>query len=285
MRQVFFLLVASVAMAAPVAASSLSVAGLIDGEDGRSLDLDGQLDLTAQWSLGAGFGHGESDLGDQHFSASSRRVSTDLQLGAFFARAAAERWKDSGQLRATTLRGELGWMAPSGLAVTALVTDRDLDITYTATLAGQTRDFDIEFQGTGFGADLSYFGTTWSAGVRFLDYTYGSNVGRVQAVLASGNTERFPNVHRLIQSVATRAAGAPDRELSLVLGRQFSRSYLTVDWQLRRDALTGDESTSAGVTFGVELGRHLLLDAMAGVSDGGSAGRVPWGGLALTLHK
>jgi hypothetical protein len=285
MRQVLFGLVASVAFATPGAASSLSVAGLVDGEDGRALDLDGRLDLTEQWSVGAGFGHGESDLRDEQFSGRSLRASTDLQFGAFFVGVSAERWKDSGQLRATTLRGEFGWMSDSGLTVTALVTDRALDINYTATVAGQTRDYGIKFQGTGYGADLSYFGTAWSASLRFLDYTYGRNVGRLQAVLASANTERFPRVQRLMESVATRATGAPDRELSLVLGRQFTRSYLMADWQLKRDALTGEETTSAGLTLGVEFGRHLLLDTMVGFSDGGAAGRVPWGGMALTLYR
>jgi hypothetical protein len=285
MRQVVFGFAAAAAMALPCAASSLSVAGLVDGEDGRSVDLDGRLDLTGHWSVGAGLGYGESDFGDQHFSARSMRASTDVQFGAFFAGASADRWHDSGQLRANTLRGEFGWMSDSGLAVSALVTDRNLDITYTATLEDQTREFDIEFQGTGYGAGLSYFGSSWSVGIRFLDYTYGNNVARLQAVLASAETERFPRLQRLTESVATRAAGTPDRELSLVLGRQFARSHLTGDWQLRRDALTGEKTTSAGLTFGVELGRQLLLDTMVGFSDGGAAGSVPWGGLALTLSR
>jgi hypothetical protein len=54
---------------------------------------------------------------------------------------------------------------------------------------------------------------------------------------------------------------------------------------LKRDALTGEETTSAGLTLGVEFGRHLLLDTMVGFSDGGAAGRVPWGGMALTLYR
>jgi hypothetical protein len=286
MRQIVFGIVASAAMVLPCAASSLSVAGLIDGEDGRSVDLDGRVDLTEQWSLGAGFGYGESDLGDQHFSARSLRASTDLQLGAFFVGASADRWHDSGQLRATTLRGELGWMSDSGLAVSALVTDRNLDITYIATLEDQTtREFDIAFRGTGYGAGLSYFGDLWNAGIRFLDYTYGNNVARLQAVLSSAGTERFPRLQRLTESVATRAAGTPDRELTLVLGRQFARSHLSADWHWRRDALTGEKTTSAGLTLGLELGRQLLLDTMLGISDGGAAGSVPWGGLALTITR
>jgi hypothetical protein len=91
MRQVVFGFAATAAMALPCAASSLSVAGLVDGEDGRSVDLDGRLDLTGHWSVGAGLGYGESDFGDQHFSARSMRASTDVQFGAFFAGASADR--------------------------------------------------------------------------------------------------------------------------------------------------------------------------------------------------
>lgn len=203
--------VAALLLSAPCAASSLSLAVLLDGEEGRSLDVGGRLDLTQNWSVGAGAGRSELDLDGADFSATSLRASTDVQFGALFAGASVDRWKDSDQLRATTLRGELGWMSESGLVVAGLVTDRSLQIHYSAIVLGEPRAFDVNFQGTGLGGEVAWFGPAWSASVRYLDYSYGRNVARVRAVLQSASTQRFPRVQRLAESVATRAAGAPDR--------------------------------------------------------------------------
>lgn len=272
-------------VAATCNASSVTVAGLLDGEDGRSIDLDGSLSLTDSWTIAAGAGRGESRLDGERFEASSLRAGTDVLLGRFFAGAGVERWKDSGQLRSTILRGELGWLDDSGFAASLLVVDRSLDISYTATILGVTRGFDVSLDGTGLGADLSWFGAAWSAGARFLDYDYGRNVDRARAIRQAAATQRFPRLQRLLASVATRAASAPDRELGLHVSRQHARGYVAADWQLQRDAITGEENHSGGLTVGMHLGPRFVLDAMAGLSDGGSAGSVPWGGLALTFRS
>src|SRR5690606_3584303 len=134
------------------------------------------------------------------------------------------------------------------------------------------------------GGALPWLGPGWTATLRSRENSSGNDVAPVRAVLQPANTERFPRVQRLAESVATRAAGAPDRELSLALGRQFRRSYLAVDWGLHRDALTREKTRSYGLTLGVELGTRLVLDTLAGLSDGAESGSVAWGGLALTLH-
>jgi hypothetical protein len=271
-------------LAPQASAASFTLSGLLDGEDGRVLDLDARVPVTDNWSVGGGFGHGESSLGTEKFSASSLRLSTDLQFGGLFVSADAERWKDSGQLRSTMLRGEAGWMSESGFAISALVADRNLDIGYTATILGQTREFQANLDGTGFGGDLSYLGEKWSVGLRFTAYDYGRNVDRVRNIRDAAETGRFPRLQRLIASVATRAAGAPDREIAAIVSRQFPRHYVSSDWQMQRDAVTGDETHSLGVTLGFELGEHFVLDTMAGISDSDRTGSVGWGGIALTLR-
>jgi hypothetical protein len=272
-------------LALPAAAGSLTLGGLLDADDGASVDLGGRFAVTEAWSLGAGVGHSESKIDGQEFSGSSLSASTDLDLGAFFANASASRWKDSGQLRNTVLRGEVGWMGASGLALSVLLTDRAMRVDYTTTVLGQQREREIDIDGTGLGAAVSYFGTAWSAGLRYLDYDYGHSVERVRAVLESADTGRFPLLQRLIGSVATRAAAAPDREASLMLGRQFARHSLTGDWQWQRDALTGEESQSLGLTLGWDVTRRFTVDTTVGVTDSDAAGTVPWGGLALTLRS
>lgn len=268
----------------PAGASSLTIAGLADGEEGRSLDLSGRLSVTDAWMIGAGVGHGESSLDGDKFSGNSLRASSDVQFGAFFAGAAFERWKDSGQLLSTTWRGEFGWMSDAGLSLSALVADRSLDVTYTATVLGQARQRNIAFDGTGLGAEVAWLGEQWTASVRYLDYDYGQSVQRVRNVLDSSSTLRFPRIAQLIGSMATRAASAADQEISASIGRQFAHSSLSGDWQMQRDALTGEKSHSLGLTLGLKFGARAGLDTTVGFTDGGSSGTQPWGGLALTLH-
>lgn len=283
MKYLLWFAAVAASMALPVQAGSLTLAGLMDDEDGTSIDLSGRFAVTEAWSLGAGVGRSDSGRDGQALSGSNISASTDIAVGAFFAHASADRWKDSGQLRSTALRGELGWMSASGLSLAALVTDRAMCITYATTVLGQERERQMDLDGTGLGAELAYFGEPWTAGVRFLDYDYGPGVARVRAVLDSTDTRRFPRLQRLIGSVATRAIGVPERELALTLGRQFARHALTLDGQQQRDVLTGEKTYSLGLTLGWETSAHWHLDASAGATDGDVTGTVSWIGLALTV--
>jgi hypothetical protein len=267
--------------------NSLTVSGLLDAEDGRSMTVAGRYAPVEALTLGASIGHSRSRLegSDEQFSGNTVGAAADLTLGAFFIGASADRWKDSGQLRSTTLHGEAGWMSNAGVALAALVTHRAMRVHYTNTVLGVTRERQIDFKGTGLGADLSYYGEAWTAGVAFLTYDYGQNVQRVRSVLESSNTQRFPRLEQLIGSVATRAAGAPDRELSLALGRQFTHLSLQASVQWQRDALTAEESRSAGLTLGLRPGKHFGVDLSAGASKGDETDTIGWVGLALTLRS
>lgn len=265
--------------------ASLTLSGLVDGDEGTAVDMDGSLPLAENWIIGAGAGRGDSSLEGEKFSATSLRASTDVQIGDVFANAGVERWKDSGQLRSTTWRAGLGWMSGSGFAATLLVVDRNLDITYTATVAGIPRELQASLDGTGFGGELGWFGTAWTLGARYVGYDYGRNVERIRAIREAAATGRFPRLQRLVTSVATRAAGAPDREMALYVDHRIGRFSIGADWQQQRDAATRDLINSAGITLGIGRESPLGVDLMAGYSSGGSAGTVPWGGVALTLRS
>jgi hypothetical protein len=273
-------------LAGPASGHSLTASGLFDGDEGRSLSAIGRFTPLDNLSLGASVGHSRSKFADSDevFSGSSFGVSADVDFSDFFANASAQRWRDSGQLRSDTLHGELGWMSDAGIAAAALVTRRDMQVTYTTTLLGQTRERKVDFSGTGFGADLSYFGTVWTAGLRFLDYDYGRNVQRVREVINASNTQRFPRLQQLLGSMATRAAGAPDREVSVVVGRQFAKLALSADLQWQRDALTTDATRSAGLTLGFTPLKYLGVDISAGASKTEEAA-IGWAGLSLTLRS
>jgi hypothetical protein len=284
MRQLRFVIIVTAIMAGPAGAASLTMTGLIDGDQGRSVDLHGSLPINESWSIGAGVGHGESSFEADDFSGTSLRASTDVQLGAFFVAASGERWTDSGQLRATTLRGELGWMSAAGLAFSALLADRNLDVTYAATLRGQVRERDISLDGTGLGASVAWFGDEWTASLRYVDYDYGQSVQRVRAVLDGADTVRFPRLSQLLGSMATRAASAADREVGIALARQFTHASVGADLQVERDALTAENTHSLGVTLGLAFNKRIALDTTVGVTDGGASTTEPWASVALTLR-
>jgi len=264
--------------------AAVKVGVVADAESGRSFDVDGWFEPTPNWTIGAGAGQSRSTLEGERFSGTSLRVSTDVSLGGFFAGAAAERWKDSGDLQSTVLQGEVGWMSDAGVALSALLVDRSLRVDYTYTVLAQTREGRIDFDGTGLGADVSWFGESWSLGARFIDYRYGNSVDRVRAVIDSPNTDRFPRLQLLVDSVVTRVASAPDRELSAMVGRQFARSSLLGSVQLQRDALTGSDVHGASLSLAYRATGRLEVGATLGFTDG-EAGTVAWGGLALTLRS
>ena len=55
-------------------------------------------------------------------------------------------------------RAQAGWTFDSGIGVHALLDDRSLDIQYTRqALAGQARQATVRFDGTGYGAEISFY--------------------------------------------------------------------------------------------------------------------------------
>ncbi|MEO6078493.1 MAG: hypothetical protein ABIQ86_01760 [Steroidobacteraceae bacterium] len=266
-------------------AASVTLSGLADSEDGMSYGVDARFSPTDSWAVGAGVGKNKSSVGGADFSGTSLRLSTDLSLGDFSAGASVQRWKDSNQLRSTTVLGELGWMAANGLSLRALLDDRNLTVQYTTTVLGQPRETHTDFKGTGIGADISWYGTHWNTGARFIDYDYGRSVDRVRAALNSTSTTRFPGVPTLLDTIVTRTAGAPDQQLMATVGRKFSRASLHGDWAMQRDALTHTKVKSVSVTHGYEFGAKLRLDTTVGFSDSGATDTVAFGGVALTLRN
>jgi hypothetical protein len=86
LRVVAGLCAAALGASAPAAAEgSLTLSGLFDSDQGRSLDADVRWSPLPAWSVGAGVGNGESGLEDSALSGTGIRASTDLYLGGFDA--------------------------------------------------------------------------------------------------------------------------------------------------------------------------------------------------------
>lgn len=267
------------------AEGSVTLSGLFDSDQGRSLDVDARWSPLPAWSLGAGVGQGESGLEEAGLSGDSLRASTDFYVGGFDAGASLQRWKDSGDLKTESLRAQAGWTFESGLGVHALFDDRSLAITYTRQpLNGPARQSTVRFDGTGFGAELSFLGTRYNAAAHFIDYSYGRSVSRVRAAVAAADTTSFPRLQLLVSSLVTLGAGGPDREIGFSMGREFDRASIQGQWLLLRDALTGDQTNSLSLIHTYRVSRHLEMDTTLGLSDGAADGTLAYGGLALRIR-
>lgn len=267
------------------AEGSLTLSALFDSDQGRSLDADVRWSPLPAWSLGAGVGKGESGLEGAGLSGTSLRASTSLYLGGFDAGVSLQGWEDSSDLKTRSLRAQAGWTFGSGVGVHGLLDDRSLDIKYTRqALQGQVREASVQFDGTGYGAELSFTGTRYNAAAHFIDYGYGRSMARVRGVLAATDTTQFPRVQLLVASLVTRTAGGPDRELGFTAGREFSRSSVQGQWLLLRDALTGEQTNILSLIHSYRFNRHLEMDTTLGLSEGAADGTLAYGGLAFRIR-
>jgi len=183
------------AAAAARAEGSLTLSGLFDSDQGRSLDADARWAPLPAWSLGAGVGKGKSGVAGADLSGTSLRASTDLYLGGFDAGASLQHWKDSSDLKTRSVRAQAGWTFDSGIGVHALLDDRSLDIVYTRQpQAGPARQATVQFDGKGYGGEISFTGTRINSAAHYIDYGYGRSMTRVRGVLAATDTTRFPRL-------------------------------------------------------------------------------------------
>lgn len=267
------------------AEGSLTLSGLFDSDQGRSLDADVRWSPVPAWSLGAGVGKGESGLAGSDLSGTSLRASTDLYLGGFDTGVSVQSWKDSSDLKTRSLRAQLGWTFDSGIGLHALLDDRSLDILYTRQpQVGPPRRVAVQFDGTGYGAELSFIGTRINAAAHYIDYGYGRSMARVRGVLAAADTTEFPRLQLLVASLVTSAAGAPGREIGFTLGREFARASLQGQWLQLRDALTGEETNNLSLIHSYRISKHLEMDTTLGLSDGAADGALAFGGLAFRIR-
>jgi hypothetical protein len=270
-----------------LAGGSITVGGTLDTDHGSAVDAAVFWSPVDAWSVSAGVGTGKSGTGADAFSGTVLRAGADVYLGRFNAGVSLRHWEDSSQLRNLAMRAQFGFTADSGLGVAAIIDDRALRLKYLSSgLLGTPRELEVDFEGTGFGAELSWIGMQWNAAAHYVDYDYGRSVQRVRAALTASDTTRFPRLQVLAASAVTRAAAATDRELGVTLGREFARATLQGDYLLLRDALTGEQTHSLSLTHGYRMSARLRLDTTLGLSAGDAVAGTPgFVSLAVTFGR
>jgi hypothetical protein len=97
-------------------------------------------------------------------------------------------------------------------------------------------------------------------------------------------TAEFPFIQALANSVLSRAAGMPDSEIALHMGRTLTRSSLRGEWLLQKDAITQSDVNTVSLRHDRKFTPHLGLSTTLGFSRGGQ-GTVGFGELALTIRN
>jgi hypothetical protein len=266
-------------------AVSLTASGYADESGGNSLDLDLALRVGNGWSLWAGGGRSTAESPGTEFAGTAWRIGGGWQGERVGFDLSARDWNDAEQFGSRTLGADFTVQLPAGFSVTALARQRDLDVRYTVTtVLGRTASASNAFDGSGFGAEVSWVNERWAMFARAVSYDYDDSLDAVRAAIASPATRLFPRLQALTDSMLTRATGTTDREYGFTVDRSFARSGLRLDLAESRDALTGESVTGASLSLRYTISPRAEIEATAGQSAADLSGSSAFGGLALTLR-
>jgi hypothetical protein len=265
--------------------ASLRLGGLLDSAGAHGLDVDVWWAPNDHWSMGAGAGSSTAgeDAGD--LSGNSIRLSTDFSAGGWLLGLAGSQWEDSGDVKTRVAQAFVGFTAANGLTLGVLAEDRALDVGYVFRTLQGVREGTISLDGRGVGLELGWFGEASHVVVRHVDHEYGRSLDRLRAVVAAPDTERVPRLTALADSLVTRAASAPSRELTLDVGRELARSSLRGEWSWQEDALTGGNVHILSVQVEFRVRPRLSIEPTLGFAAGDEIESAGFGGLALTLRR
>ena len=258
----------------------------VDDADGTGFDVAARLRPVEWLSLSLGGGQSSTSADATDFEGTAVHGGVDLQRGRFGAGLHASQWDDSDQFRSRTLGGELSWTFAESVELAVLLEDRALEIDYATTgPLGRVLQQSQQFDGTGLGARLAWYGEAWSVAAGGKSYDYDDTLERVIAISRSPNTARLPRIASLVNSVMTRTVGAIDYQATLTVDRAFARAGVGADLTVSRDALTRVDSTSYGLHGRYDLTTHWGVDASVGLTDTDGLDSVGFASLGFSFRN
>lgn len=263
---------------------SASLATLVDDADGTSVDLDLYWEPTDWLGLSAGMGKAESSAELADLDGDALRAGVDVHGDSLGGRLNWRRWQDQGQFESDSVVAEVYWRTTQGWQFGVIAEQRDFTVDYTITLLNRVVPRREIFDGSGIGAQLSWYGETWGGYLRGVTYDYDTTLDRVIAASRAPNLARFPRIEALIASLLTRTAGAIDHDLSAGLERSFQRSGLRLDLSATRDALSGADSRSVSVSYRYALTPRFEVEGTVGSADSDDLESIGFAGLALSFR-
>lgn len=148
----------STAEAADAGAFTATLATFVDDADGLNTDLDLYWEPADWIGLSAGIGQAESSSELADLDGDALRAGVDLHGESLGGRLNWRRWQDGGQFESDTLGGEVYWRTTSGWQFGLLAEQRDFSVDYTVTVLNRPIARRVDFDGQGFGAQVSWYG-------------------------------------------------------------------------------------------------------------------------------
>jgi hypothetical protein len=294
----------------------LSLAGLADNADGRSLDFDTAIAPSAAWEFGAGAGSTTSRTGSGDLTGTSVRAMAEVHSEQLGLRGYYRRWSSDGL--DTDATGGRAFFRNGGLTLSVLGETRGVDVDYAIGSASTQRST-ARFSGTGWGGGASYSWANWNASAEGTHYHYGSlsryvqtqapasttppssttplsptlptlpglppiaaAPGAVQSALPGLTESVLYTVPTLSGSYVTLNQGVFARVLSAALERDFKRSSVRLNWTGANDVVLDTEIDSYSAGYRYSLTDRLSGGVTLGISHS-RYGSVNFGGVAFGM--
>lgn len=309
--------VCAVASGEPQLAASFS--GLVDDQQGHSLDVDTAYAPSPRWEIGLGAGSTQARSANGDLNGTSLRASADMHGSQFGVRGYYSQWTSSAL--DTDSAGLRPYFTTGGLTLAVIAETRGLDIDYAIDTPNAQRAT-AHFSGTGYGTGIRYRRALWSGYAEGVFYHYGALSRYVDSQTApsggapsagtpapaSGLPSGLPTlpgvpaippplqtaistlpdlpqsiaygVPTLSGSFVTLREGAFDHLLSAGLERSFERASLRFDWTGVQDAVLDTDINSFSTGYRYSFTPRLNGSVSLGVSTS-RYGSVTFGGLSF----
>lgn len=261
------LVLATPGLPAQAAASwSASVGAEADDNGAHAADVDIGWSPTDRFGVtfAAGQSSSADDLGTD-FDSTTLFAGADWQLTELLGAAIAyDVWDDPDNYAKRTLHATL-FIGNDRLRLGVLA--QSVESETTAQLGLFRREVTFDFDGTGYGAELTLNGNRVSAYASYLTYDYDENVDRLLSFLANPALARRPRLEALFGSGLTAAAALLDYSATVGLDVYAGRARFGFSCSLLRDAVSDSDSTSLRAQVEWPLAARWSAQVSAGVND------------------
>jgi hypothetical protein len=267
----FLAFAAVIAVAQAAAASDWTLGAGVEADDvgAYTTAADVSWSPSARLTLGAVAGATHSDAEQGGFDSTEFGVDAEWWPARHVGVAAGyDAWRDSGNyeknsVRATLLMG--GERVRFGLIGESVSTR-------TTVQLGVLRDrmATLDFDGSGFGGQITLYGSRLDLHASFLSYSYDDQVDRLLTFLGTPTTTRRPRLEQLGNSAFTAADALLDRAVALGADLHFGNGTLGLGLAQYRELLTDSDTNTATIDFSWPLSPRWTAAVTAGASDSDS---------------
>jgi hypothetical protein len=255
-----------------------------DDRSASAIDADVGWSPTERFTLAFSGGHtrGADDLGDD-FDATVLSASADWQMADVVGLAIAyDTWEDPDSYEKRN--GHLTLYLGNERARIGLVA-QSVSSKTTAQLALLRRTASIDFDGKGYGADLSLNSERTGFYASYVAYDYDDSTARLITFLSNPALARRPRLEALLGSSTTAAAALLDYSASVSADFYLARARIGVSWSMLRDIVSDSNSQTVKADVEWPVASHWSLRLTGGVNDSDLDSSVIFGGVRILFRS